>query len=411
MQKRETISKDKFSEKGKMMKNKYPASKFRIQVVLVFILILNACNLPSGKTAPEITSVAVENNCNIRINYIDHVKDANAVVFLKRQVGNASSDQIKATNPHGEQAAGFLDEGLPSGVYSYRIGYFDSDATYYGDDHSAPVTLDANCGTAPLVDMPFNPIIIRVGVGGIGGCAVQITAKVFGSRTDGVRIYRSESGAEYMEIDNLSLDEWAGGPYNGYMYSTNAYSDFLPSGGAYRYKMSAYNANGESFSEPSEEVIVPETACSPVLESVPTVASMVVVTSTPTTLPAPKPEACIWEAAVNVFVRKGPGASLYSDITGVVAGTQFPVVGQSEDGQFWVVEVKPGLNGYVPKAEKYSRTKGDCGNSPIVQDPPLPPTVTPVVIPQCNDGIDNDGDGSVDMRDRQCLSLDDNSEN
>lgn len=400
-----------------MMKRNWILWKRRVGLLLslVFIFTSTACNLPSAVATPEFTSVVVENNCNIRINYVDHVKDANAVVFLKRQVGQASSKQIKVTDPHGEQTASFLDEGLPSGVYLYRMGYFDSESTYYSDDYSAPVTLDANCGTDPLVDMPFNPIIVRVGIGGIGGCTAQITAKVFGDRTDGVRIYRSDSGAEYMEIDDLSLDEWAGGPYNGYLFSTNTYSDFQLSEGAYRYKLSAYNANGESFSEPSEEVIVPETDCNPKLENIPTVASVVAVTSTATALPDPDPKACIWEAAVNVFVRKGPGASLYSDITGVVAGTQFPIIGQSEDGQFWVVEVKPGLNGYVPKAEKYSRTNGDCDNPPTLQDPTAPPTAIPTMeprgLPQCSDGIDNDGDSAIDMRDSGCSNLNDDAEN
>jgi len=397
------------------MKKDSLASKIRLLLNIFFIFILNACNLPSGKATPEITSVVVENNCNIRINYIDHENDPNSVVFLKRKVGGASSEQIKMTNPHGEQAASFLDEGLPSGEYSYRIGYFDSNATIYSDEYSAHVTLGTNCGTDPLVAMPYNPIITQVDVGGIGGCAVQITAKVFGNRTDGVRIYRSDSGAEYLKIDDLTLDEWAGGPYNGYLYSTNSYTDFQLSEGVYLYKMSAYNANGEAFSDPSEEVIISETICKPTLGGIPTVDPMLIVTSTPTMLSNPEPESCIWEAVVNIFVRKGPSASLYSDITGVVAGTQYPVVGQSEDGQFWVVEVKPGLDGYVPKAEKYSRTNGDCSNPPIVQDPPLPSTEVPIEkpkeFPQCNDGIDNDGDGNADMRDRQCLSLDDNSEN
>ncbi len=36
-------------------------------------------------------------------------------------------------------------------------------------------------------------------------------------------------------------------------------------------------------------------------------------------------------------------------------------------------------------------------------NPPIPPT-------QCNDGIDNDGDGSIDLDDRQCLNAEQNSE-
>jgi len=62
-----------------------------------------------------------------------------------------------------------------------------------------------------------------------------------------------------------------------------------------------------------------------------------------------------------------------------------------------------------------------------VQDPPVQPTDTPTVVPpaddgdddagpsptpvpQCSDGIDNDKDGTIDMRDKNCKSPGDNSE-
>jgi hypothetical protein len=58
-----------------------------------------------------------------------------------------------------------------------------------------------------------------------------------------------------------------------------------------------------------------------------------------------------------------------------------------------------------------------------VQDAPPQPTETPtpkpasatptptlVPLPQCNDGIDNDGDKRIDGRDLQCKGPDDNSE-
>jgi len=47
-----------------------------------------------------------------------------------------------------------------------------------------------------------------------------------------------------------------------------------------------------------------------------------------------------------------------------------------------------------------------------VQDPPVQPTNTPTAIPvpQCSDGIDNDQDGAIDMRDKGCTSPNDNGE-
>jgi hypothetical protein len=93
------------------------------------------------------------------------------------------------------------------------------------------------------------------------------------------------------------------------------------------------------------------------------------------------------------------------------------VLGQSEDGLFWVVEFRPGKQAYVTKSDTYSLMSGDCSQIPTVQDPeqPLPPPTeqvtnddTPVdeqgVAPECSDGIDNDGDGQVDGSDRNCIA-------
>jgi uncharacterized protein YraI len=131
----------------------------------------------------------------------------------------------------------------------------------------------------------------------------------------------------------------------------------------------------------------------------------------------PEAQACMWTATVNVFVREGPGASIYPEITAVENGTVLPVIGQSQDGQFWVVQVE-GQSGYVPKAERYGQTSGNCDVPPLT-DPATPvPTNVPVVLPQCSDGFDNDGDGRVDygtnvaagVNDRECTSPEDNDE-
>ena len=54
-------------------------------------------------------------------------------------------------------------------------------------------------------------------------------------------------------------------------------------------------------------------------------------TSTPTPEPA---QACIWTAALNVFVREGPGASNYPVVDDMLAGESAPVVGESLDAEF-----------------------------------------------------------------------------
>jgi len=83
-------------------------------------------------------------------------------------------------------------------------------------------------------------------------------------------------------------------------------------------------------------------------------------------------EACVWQAATNVFLRKGPDVAVYDRLVDVEAGKGFPIIGQSEDGKFWAVEVEPGVTGYITKSEKYSRTNGDCSNVPTLKDPPPP---------------------------------------
>jgi hypothetical protein len=134
--------------------------------------------------------------------------------------------------------------------------------------------------------------------------------------------------------------------------------------------------------------------------------------------PVPAAQACTWTAAVNVFVREGPGASIYPELTAVEAGKTFPVVGQSQDQQFWAIEVQPGSIGYVPKAERFGGVTGDC-DLPLLPDPATPvPTAVPVIPPQCSDGFDNDGDGRIDygtnvaagVNDRECTSPEDNDE-
>ena len=392
---------------------------------IIMIILVTACNMPQATkaipintsvpalaVAPEITSAVIENNCNIRLNYIDHMHE-NGTVFLRRSVGATEKYlDIDWADVHGEQAASFQDDGLPSGEYSYQIGFSNSTKVINGLK-SKPVVIGAVCGNAPLVDKPARPKSIRVEVTGVGGCTARVWGDVASMNLEGIRVYRSTAGADFIKIAELTPAEWLGAPPASDWDAVRPYDDKDLRTGTYRYKESAFNKYSEVFSDPSADVVISNTLCDPKVEKIPTIPPILTVTATP--LPLPAPQACTWEAAVNIFVLKGPGASVFRDITAVVMGTQFPIIGQSEDGQFWVVEVKPGLNGYVPKAERFSRTSGDCLNPTTIKDPPVPPTAIPVIkpthIPQCSDGIDNDGDGSIDMRDSGCTSLSDNSEN
>ncbi|MEI6290803.1 MAG: SH3 domain-containing protein [Chloroflexota bacterium] len=394
-------------------------------ILIVVLFSLSDCNLPvqkvevpkdpgsmNIKTTPVITSINVENNCNIRINYIDDVTYSGATVYLKRQIGEGNKfNSVQVAIVHGAVPASFLEEGLSSGTYTYLVGYFDNSGFYDGKN-SSQVVLPDNCGSEPLAEKPFNPLVYNVEIS--NSCNVMIEANIFGNALGGVRIYRSTSGSDFVKIDELSLSEWLGGksPPPQFTSAIGKYYDRQLHTGKYRYKLSTFNAKSEVFSDSSAEQVITDTVCDPKLDTIHTTAP--IITSTPTLLPLPEPIACTWEAVINVFIRKGPSSSQFSDITGVVPGTRYPILGQSEDGQFWVVEVKTGVNGYVPKSEKFSKTSGDCSNQPVLQDPKLPPTavptITPTIIPQCSDGIDNDRDRLVDMRDPGCSSPRDNSE-
>jgi hypothetical protein len=170
--------------------------------------------------------------------------------------------------------------------------------------------------------------------------------------------------------------------------------DWLPSApGSYLIEVRAANGNGQYGPSAFAHVTVQgPSAVSPVLT------------------------ACTWMATINVFIREGPGASTYPEITAVEAGENFPVVGQSQDQQFWGLDLQAGKVGYVSKAERFGQTSGNC-EVPVLQDPATPlPTNIPQAQQQCSDGIDNDGDGKIDysstagVGDRQCTSPDDNDE-
>jgi hypothetical protein len=99
---------------------------------------------------------------------------------------------------------------------------------------------------------------------------------------------------------------------------------------------------------------------------------------------------CNWQAAENVFLRKGPDVGIYDRLIDVKSGATLPIVGQSEDGKFWAVEVSPGVIGYITKAEQFSRTNGDCSSVPTLKDPP-PPVIeaAPTKKPRDNSGNNN----------------------
>jgi hypothetical protein len=227
-----------------------------------------------------------------------------------------------------------------------------------------------------------NPIIVSLSI--INDCSVRISYRDNSTNEQGLKILRDEPYRDPTFILVKTLGPHAGVPGT---YDDNTK---LPAG-TYGYRMVAFNQNGDTASNfPTIEVT---SVCNPVMKFAPTVDALVIPTmqkqAVVPTIQTQSAESCTWQAAANVFLRKGPNVGIYDRLVDVESGKSFPIIGQSEDGQFWAVEVSPGVTGYITKAEKYSRTTGDCSSVPPLKDPP-PPEIN--VAPTKKPGDDNNTD-------------------
>ena len=355
--------------------------------------------------APQIVDQKKEGGCGTRVWWVDNALDEDGVRFDRRIIGQPNFVTVQITGPHAGMPGSFDESNLPEGTYEYRVGVFNGYGTTYSN-LSAQIAIPASCGNAPLPILPLNPVITSIELLKNSDCVVRVHYNDNSNDEDGIRVYRSEWNDPDVLIDTLPANNAPSGMYDD--------TTLIP--GHYTYQLSVFNANGEAFSQLSDEIEITADMCSNAAVAQPANPNQVfIVTSTPT--PVPNARVCTWKAKVNVFVRKGPGASIYPEITAVEAGAELPVMGQSEDVQFWAVKLNTDVMGYVPKAEKFGLVAGDCANIPIVKDPARPPTPVPTKVPpqapstpRCSDGIDNDGDGAIDLRDRGCSSANDNSE-
>lgn len=348
--------------------------------------------------APEIVDQKVEGSCGARIWWVDNALDEDGVRFDRRVVGQPNFVTIQITGPHAGIPGSFDEGNLPIGSYEYRVSVFNENGISHSNISEIIVIDEPVCGNEPLLILPLNPVITGLERVKPDACTIRVYFNDNSTDEDGIRIYRSEWNDPDVLLADLP-------PNNA---PTSSYDDVNVPPGHYTYQVSAYNANGEAFSQLSDEIEITEEACGQV-NLIPAIAiTPNLVVATPTATPANQLQACIWKAALNVFVRTGPGASLYPEITAVEAGIELPVVGQSEDEQFWVVELKPEVIGYVPKADRFGQTSGDCIVA-VLKDPE-PPLAPNEPTPQCSDGIDNDSDRLIDMRDRECSSPQDTSE-
>lgn len=360
----------------------------------------NYPDLPKiGPAAPEITDQKKENNCGTFIWWADNELHEDNVFFHRRIVGVTDFEVFKVTGPHAGIPGSFGESNLPPGTYEYKVSVVNELGEAFSNV-SQPITIDSDvCSDNTVPNKPLNPVITSLDRFSDDSCSIRVNYEDHSLDEDGIRVYRETwPNADLVLIAELPPSDAPAGYYD----------DLNLPPGKYRYRVSVFNEGGESYSQYSDEFVIQDEDCNqfgPPVIQLPTVG--------PVDFPSDASQACIWTSAINVFIRQGPSSSLYPEIEAVVAGTSYPVVGQSEDGQFWAVEVKPGVIGYVGKAERFGTTSGNC-NPPTLQDPPAPVTEPPPSggsqTPACRDGSDNDGDGAVDMRDRDCSSPDDTSE-
>jgi len=125
-------------------------------------------------------------------------------------------------------------------------------------------------------------------------------------------------------------------------------------------------------------------------------------------------QACMAASSANLYCRRGP-AQAYEAIDNLVPGQTVPVAGQSPDGKYlYLIGPNSKMPCAVPNNTAYIQLSGECLALPIFTPEPTPvplPTENgQQKLPECSDGVDNDGDRLVDMRDPQCRTASDNSE-
>jgi hypothetical protein len=325
-------------------------------------------------------------NCAPIVHFYDRSVNEDDFRVYRRNLATSAFAMIQILPPQPGQGKEVIavDAPLPLGTYEYKVSAYNQ----YGESFSdiKQVTVDyPDCAKLPpisTVALPMNPIIVSISV--VNDCNVLISYRDNSTNELGIRIYRAikPEGKYFWENEAVIANF---GPHAGipgtYIDKTN-----LPEG-LYHYRLNAYNASGQSFSNFSE--ITVNTVCNSALHALPTQISAPLLMPTVQKLST---NSCTWQSKANVFLRKGPNVGVYDRLVSVEAGQGFPIVGQSEDGQFWAVEVSPGVAGYITKSENYSITNGDCSNVPTLKDPP-PPVIeaTPTKKPA---GDNNGGDNS-----------------
>ena len=95
------------------------------------------------------------------------------------------------------------------------------------------------------------------------------------------------------------------------------------------------------------------------------------VSATESPTPTSHSRTCLYSAALNLFCRSGPGASLYPDLDSFTAGQTAEVVAGSPDGNFVYVNA-PNVDGVcvVPVNPRFGELEGDCDGLVVYTPPP-----------------------------------------
>jgi hypothetical protein len=378
----------------------------------------------SGDPSNTITLLGAEKHrdCAVVVRYEYTATSPDyRVLIMRERVDGADAAFLGFARTDQTGVVEYLDTSVPQGTWKYQV-FFSTPETV-ASKWSDPVVIDSTECSPDFVRMPINPI---ASASTTGKCDIDVSVNFLKKDInpqytpgDGIRFYRSSQTEPMSLIAYITMTDLlnqgesvASEEYVGHFLDKN-----LPAG-TYTYMAEIYSKDGATQSNTTDPVTIDDISCKSFVDiEIPvSVSIQPVETNVPDAIPA-VPQACVWQAAVNVFLRKGPNVALFEVAGAVEKGQSYPVLGQSEDGLFWVVEFRPGKQAYVTKSDTYSLMSGDCSQIPTVQDPeqPLPPPTeqvtnddTPVdeqgVAPECSDGIDNDGDGQVDGSDRNCIA-------
>jgi hypothetical protein len=317
--------------------------------------------------------------CTPIIQFRDNSQNEYDFRIYRRNLGTLAFSliQILPASPGKGTQLSYSDSPLPSGSYEYKVGAYNQFGESYTDVTPFTVVDSTTCAKIPSKDpstLPMNPIIVSLSI--INDCNVRISYRDNSTNEQGFKIVRSTANSGLIIVANL-------GPHAGIPATYDDKTNLPP--GKYYYFINVYNQSGNSDSNVS--AIEVTSVCNPTLKPGPTVDALVVPTAQKLST-----NSCIWQSKANVFLRKGPNVGTYDRLVSVETGQSFPIIGQSEDGKFWAVEVSPGVAGYITKSENYSLTNGDCSNVPTLKDPP-PPVIemTPTKKPA---GDNNGGDNN-----------------